>query len=198
MSRQILLVRHPPVADSLRGVCYGSSDVPLAYDGRTRIQEIVAGVLAHTPITHLVHSGQARCAAVADAVAAKSGVTPVADTRLRERCFGAWELRLWDDIHAETGDAMMGMVTAPGVWCPPGGETTLGLRDRVLSWYAHLPPTGRIVVVTHGGPIAALLGTLGGLPVDQWPGLVPACGQIVRLPVATVQPPSCPRARGRS
>ena len=182
MSRRVLLVRHPPVAASLRGVCYGSSDVPLADDGPARIQEIVAGVLAHGPISHLVHSGLARCAAVADAVAAPSGVTPVADSRLRERCFGTWELRRWDDIHADTGAAMMGMVTAPGTWRPPGGETTFELRDRVLAWHAELPANGIVIAVTHGGPIAALLGTLAGLPATEWPGLVPACGQIVPLP----------------
>jgi broad specificity phosphatase PhoE len=179
MSRTVLLVRHPPVASDFRGVCYGSGDVPLGDDGPVRVREVVAALLAHGPITHLFHSGSARCAAVADAVAASSGVTPVADARLRERCFGAWEFRRWDDIHAETGDAMMGMVTAPGTWRPPGGETTFELRDRVRAWYADLPAKGRVVAVTHGGPIAALLGTLAGLPADRWPGLVPAYGQIV-------------------
>ena len=181
MSRTLLLVRHPLVAESIRGVCYGSSDVPLVDDGPARIREIVAGLVPHGPISHLFHSGLVRCAAVADAAAAWSGVTPVADDRLRERCFGAWELRCWNDIHAETGDAMMGMVTAPGTWRPPGGETTFELRDRVLRWYADLPASGIIIAVTHGGPIAALLGTLRGLPVTDWPGLVPPHGKVVRL-----------------
>lgn len=181
MSRRVLLVRHPPVAGSLRGVCYGSSDVPLADDAPARIHEIVAGVTARGPITHLYHSGLARCAAVADAVAARSGVAPVADPRLRERCFGDWELRRWDDVHAATGDAMMGMVTAPATWRPPGGETTHELRDRVLAWYRDLPAGGTVVAVTHGGPAAALLGALRGTPVCDWPALIPPPGGIVAL-----------------
>jgi broad specificity phosphatase PhoE len=181
MSRTVLLVRHPPVADDYRGVCYGSTDVPLGGDGPARVREIVADLLAHGPITHLFHSGLARCAAVADAVAVSSGVTPVADVRLRERCFGTWELRRWEDIHADTGDAMMGMVTDPGVWRPPGGETTFELRDRVLDWYAELPDAGRIVAVTHGGPIAALVGTLLQLPATEWLRMIPRCGAIVPL-----------------
>jgi broad specificity phosphatase PhoE len=181
MSRRVLLVRHPPVADSLRGVCYGSSDVPLADDGPARIREIVAEVLTHGPITHLVHSGLARCAVVAGALATQSGVTALADVRLRERCFGSWELRRWDEIHAETGDAMMGMVTAPETWRPPGGETTFELRDRVLGWHADLPAKGTIIAVMHGGPIAVLMGSLRSTPVCDWPGMIPPPGSIVAL-----------------
>lgn len=181
MSRWVLLVRHPPVADALRGICYGSSDVPLADNGPACIQEVVAKVMAHGPINHIFHSGLARCAAVADAITVLSGVTPVADARLRERCFGAWELRHWDNIHAETGDAMMRMLTDPAGWRPPGGETTYELRDRVLAWYAELPTAGHIVAVTHGGPIAALVGTLRNRPVGEWPSLVPALGEIVTI-----------------
>lgn len=182
MSRTVLLVRHLPVAVAFRGVCYGSSDVPPGDDGTARVEAVAADILAGGPITHLYHSGLTRCAALAGAVASLAGVPAVADARLRERCFGAWELRRWDDIHAETGDAMMGMIAAPGAWRPPGGETTFEMRDRVLAWYAELPVAGRIVAVTHGGPVAALLGALAGLSADRWPGLVPACGQVVPLP----------------
>ena len=181
MGRRILLVRHPPVAESLRGVCYGSSDVPLAQDGRERIPEIVARVLDRGPVTHLVHSGLGRCAAVADVLAAQCGVSPMLDVRLRERCFGEWELRRWDDIHAETGDAMMGTVTDPATWRPPGGETTFELRDRIVAWHADLPAEGTIVAVTHAGPIAALVGTLRSHRTCDWPGLIPATESIVAL-----------------
>jgi len=181
MTRQILLVRHPPVTNALRGICYGVSDVPLADDGPTRIEEIVAQLLAQGPYTHLYHSGLSRCAAVANALAARTGMKPVIDPRLRERCFGTWELRPWDDIHAESGDAMMGMVTAPETWRPPSGETTFELRDRVWAWYAEQPAHGRIVAITHGGPIASLVGTLNHRPVTEWPTYVPPFGSITSI-----------------
>lgn len=174
MNRIVVLIRHPPVADEFKGICYGRSDVPLCDD--CRLDSIADEILAHGPITHLYHSGLTRCAVLADAIATRAGVPAVADARLQERCFGAWELRRWDSIHAETGDAMMGMVTDPGTWRPPGGETTFELRDRVHAWYAGLPATGHIVAVTHGGPIAALLGTLQQRPVTAWPQLIPRCG----------------------
>lgn len=179
MTRTVLLVRHPPVSGAYRGVCYGASDVPLGPDGLARMPTLVDDVLALGRPAAVWHSGLSRCRVMAEAIAERCGRVAAADVRLRERHFGAWELRTWDDIHAETGDAMMGMVTDPAGWRPPGGETTFGLRDRVLAWHAALPAEGLIVAVTHGGPIAALVGTLRGLPASDWPALIPPPGGLV-------------------
>ena len=178
MIRRVLLVRHPPVDGRFAGVCYGASDVTLGPDGLKAADEMVRQ-LAREPVAHIYHSGLSRTAAVADRLAALTGVIAVPDARLRERHFGHWELRTWDEIHAATGDAMMGMVNDPGGWRPPGGETTFELRDRALDWYRDLPRDGVIVAVTHGGPIAALLGTLARAPVCEWLALVPRLGGIV-------------------
>jgi broad specificity phosphatase PhoE len=48
------------------------------------------------------------------------------------------------------------MFTAPEDFRPGGGETTAELSTRsVAAWHA-LPEQGLVVVVTHGGPIAAV------------------------------------------
>jgi broad specificity phosphatase PhoE len=185
MTRRVLLVRHPPVAPDFAGVCYGSSDVPLGTAGEEQARDL-ARVLAVEPMTHLFHSGLARCEAVAKLLSAMTGVVPLADARLRERCFGSWELRPWDDIYAETGDAMLGMVSAPGVWHPPDGETTFAVRDRIVEWYGGLPVSGLIVAVMHGCPIAALRGTLTETPVSDWPKLIPPLGTVVEIGCRTL------------
>ena len=192
MNRRVLLVRHPAVDARFAGVCYGASDAPLGPDGLAAADEL-AILLAREPVTHLYHSGLSRTAAVAERLAALTGVDAVSDTRLRERSFGEWELRTWDEIHADTGDAMMGTVSDPAGWRPPGGETTFELRDRVLAWYAELPPSGVIVAVTHGGPIAALRGVLAKAPVTEWPELVPRPGGIV-----TAGPDDCRNAGSKA
>jgi broad specificity phosphatase PhoE len=114
-------------------------------------------------------------------VAAQVGVPAIADTDLRERDFGTWELRNWSDIYAEVGHAMDGLILDPVSYAPPGGETTFALRDRALRWYARLPSEGLIVAITHGGPVAALRGALLGWTVERWPQLIPAYGSITRL-----------------
>jgi broad specificity phosphatase PhoE len=52
-----------------------------------------------------------------------------------------------------------------------------------MAWFydAMRGPDGPVVAVCHGGPIAAICGTLAGAPVADWPGLVPNTGEIVTL-----------------
>lgn len=180
MTRTITLVRHPPVEVRYRTLCYGSTDVPLGPDGMAMVARIVA-TLSSQAITQIVHSGLQRAAIVAEELAWRLGMTARVDVRLQERHFGKWELQSWNEIYVTTGDAMMGMVHDPSHWRPPGGETTDELRDRVLQWYRELPETGHIVAICHGGPIAALLGTVRGLPVSHWPALIPKHGEDVRI-----------------
>ena len=178
----VVLIRHPEVGEAYRGICYGRLDVPLSERGCAQAAAIVASL---DSVAAVVHSGSGRARLLAEAIAQRFGIRSQADARLAERDFGAWEGRTWSDIFAETGDAMMGMVNDPATWHPPGGETTFQLRDRVLAWYRE--QTSPVVAVTHGGPIAALLGTLGGHPVDHWPRLVPPRGGVTVVPL----PPRC-------
>jgi broad specificity phosphatase PhoE len=200
----LILVRHPPVPASSRGICYGASDILLDEAGLAAADRLVEQLVARlSPVEAscdsiaLYHSGLDRSAQVAnrletrlrEPVAGREPVTARVDTRLRERDFGAWELQAWDDIHARTGDAMNGMLTDPEHWSPPGGETTYQLRDRVVAWHRHVcdtlePGVETVVTITHGGPIAALLGTLRGLPVADWLALIPPPGTWVETPLS--------------
>ncbi|WP_168219200.1 histidine phosphatase family protein [Limnoglobus roseus] len=174
------LVRHPPVADSIVGFCYGASDVPLGPEGIAVARELVV-ILSQRSVTRIVHTGLSRTAVVAEGLAERIGIPTVADFRLRERHFGTWELRRWDDIYAETGEEMMGIIQAPDSWRPPGGETLFEMRDRALAWYHELPADGHSIAIAHGGPIAAILGTLQGVPAAEWVKLIPRPGQIVSI-----------------
>lgn len=181
MSRTVLMIRHGRVHDRYRSICYGRSDVELGpaglHDG-----EQAALAVRHLAVTELHCSRLGRSHDLARRIAGYHDLVPVIDARLDERDFGAWELVAWDDIYARTGNAMDGLVTAPDRFAPPGGETTFQMRDRVLAWYRDLPAQGIVVAVSHGGPIAALRGTLSGLPVHDWLSLVPTHGQVIHLP----------------
>lgn len=178
--RRVVLARHTSVEEACRGRCYGSSDVALSESGRRDAREL-ATRLADWPITHLFHSGLARSRECAELIAATCGVPIVAAPALAEMNFGQWELCRWDAIHAAAPDALDRLLAEPATFAPPGGETAFAMRDRVLGWYRSLPMAGLIVAVTHGGPIAALRGTLAGLPPSEWPQLIPRHGEIVEL-----------------
>lgn len=180
MNSDLILVRHARVADCYRGICYGRSDVPLGPEGieeSARLAEIMSGL----PIRHLITSGAARARALAERIAERTGLTMTIEPALLERDFGAWEMRSWDAIYQEVGDALSGLIHEPETFRPPGGETTGELRDRVISWYERRPRTGLTVVVAHGGPIAAIRGTLAGKAPVDWVTLIPRPGSWVRL-----------------
>jgi broad specificity phosphatase PhoE len=178
--RRILLVRHGSVAARYDGVCYGRSDVELGEDGWRQSREL-AQELGTLPITHLFHSGLVRARSLAELIAAERGIAACIDPRLAEFNFGQWELRKWQEIFEEAGDALAEVARAPETFRPPSGETAHELRERVLGWYRELPAEGLIVAVGHGGPIAALRGTLAGAAASQWPALIPLHGEWVEL-----------------
>lgn len=178
--RRILLVRHGSVAERYRGVCYGQSDVELSDEGRRQTLAL-AEELSVLPITHLVHSGLTRARVLAELISARAAVAPTVAPALAEIHFGEWELRPWDDIFSEVGETVTGLIHSPATFRAPLGETTFELRDRVLAWYCELPSEGLIVAVAHGGTFGVLRGALAGLPVVQWPSLIPQHGQWVEL-----------------
>ncbi len=203
MTARLILVRHAEVHERYAGLCYGQSDVELSAAGERRSEELShwlsAGALR---VDRLLHSGLQRTVKLAQSLAARLGLSAEPCTPLLERGFGTWELQSWDAIQAESGDAMLGMLTDPGAFRPGGGETTFELRDRVLQWFESLAgghgmawPQTRwsapsedstalcsldsrpcLIAITHGGPIGVLRGTLESRPVAEWPTLVPPCG----------------------
>lgn len=179
MSGTVLLVRHTEVARAWRGRCYGVSDVPLSRVGRAAIAELAIRLAAER-LCWVMHSGLTRTRLLAARTAKLAGCQLCEDNDWCERDFGDWEGRSWNAIYRETGNAMDGMIDAPDRFRPGGGETTVELADRVTLARQRLP-AGPGVVVTHGGPIAALLGRDRGAPVAEWPTLVPAQGCVVSV-----------------
>ena len=180
MSGRVLLLRHPPVARAWAGRCYGRSDMGLSRAGSAMARTLTA-VLAGYGITGVVHSDLRRTRPLAQAIAAANGCPAVADTRWRERDFGAWEGRRWTAIWRETGDEMDRMMTDPATFRPGGGETGTALTARVVAAWDDLPHEGLTLVVAHGGPFAAMRTRLAGDPPERMVAHIPACGEVVEI-----------------
>lgn len=177
----VIMLRHTEVAAHWRGRCYGARDVGLSAQGRAAARHLAA-TLEGAGIRRVQASPLRRARFLGGLLARRLGLPLEIVPALAERDFGEWEGQSWDAIHAAHGDAMMGMIEAPGHFRPGGGETTEELGARVLAWHAGLPPGQGVLAVTHGGPVAALRGRLAGRPVPEWLALVPAPGEAVRLP----------------
>lgn len=172
-------MRHPPVASAWSGRCYGRSDPKLGREGRAMAAGIVGRLADRVDL--VVHSGARRASALAVAIAHCHGCPIGTDPDWLERDFGTWEGRTWNAIWRETGDLMDSMVTDPERFRPGGGETGLQLSVRATAAWLALPCTGNVVVVTHGGPIAAVRTALAGAPLGRMSEFIPALGEIVRL-----------------
>lgn len=175
-----MLVRHPAAALRWRGRCYGASDVGLSLAGRMQAAGLVKALVDWRPEA-VLWSGLRRTGVVAVAVARRTGARLVADPRWQERNFGAWEGRTWDAIYRESGDAMDGMLNDSENFRPGGGETTAELCRRAEAAWRDRPRVPRLVIVAHGGPIAAVRALLAGAPPSELVHYIPETGAIVRI-----------------
>ena len=175
-----LLVRHPPVARAWAGRCYGRSDMGWSREGQA-VARALADRFADEPLAAIVHSGLRRTRRLADLVARRHSCPIIADPRWAERDFGDWEGRTWQAIWRETGDAMDGMIHDPHGFRPGGGETGLELSNRALAAWADLPPGDPILVVAHGGPIAAIRCAMAGDPLTAMADHIVPTGTVVTV-----------------
>lgn len=181
MSGTVLLLRHPPVAIAWRKRCYGRSDMGWSREGLAMAQRLV-GDLAAGPIDAIVHSGALRTQRLAAMIARRSGVAAQGDAGWLERDFGAWEGRTWHAIWRETGDLMDRMITDPAEFRPGGGETGRALSLRARAAWGRLPMHGTTLVISHGGPIAAVRTWQAGAPLEAMVRHIPACGIVIAVP----------------
>lgn len=177
---QLYLIRHPqPLVDA--DVCYGSSDVDVVAASLASITERLTAVLP--PGLPVYTSPLRRCTGLAGQLAARLKCpAPIADKRLQELHFGAWEMRRWGDIpHAEVN---AWAADTPN-YCPGGGESLIQMAQRVLDFRTDVLAAGRdSIVVCHAGSIRLLLASqhkADAAGVAKWAAerpLSPAWGQL--------------------
>ncbi|MGQ0611438.1 MAG: histidine phosphatase family protein [Paracoccaceae bacterium] len=121
----------------------------------------LARLNAHLPLAPVISSDLSRAVHTADALTGRPRLPHDAD--LREIHFGAWEMRGFAEIEAESPDHIRAFWDDPGDVRPPGGESWNQLCARVaaaLDRLSHLP---EVIVVAHFGPILAAIQMAGRL-----------------------------------
>lgn len=162
---RLTLVRHIQTL-APEGTCYGRSEPGLPPDHESRHRELARALAGET--FHAIYSSPLRrCALLADAIAGGRGVT--CDDRLMELDFGLWEGLPWGEIERrpEAAPFFADWVHNP----PPGGERFLDLIGRVgafLRHLEHLHDGHHLLVVSHSGPIRAILGLAERLPPEDF------------------------------
>ncbi|MGB0436274.1 MAG: glucosyl-3-phosphoglycerate phosphatase, partial [Mycobacterium sp.] len=177
--RRLVMLRHGQTNYNASSRMQGQLDTDLTDLGRE--QAIAAAeVLAKRQPLLIVSSDLGRALDTAVALGDRSGQSVSIDTRLRETHLGDWQ----GMTHLEVDAAAPGARLAwrdDARWAPHGGESRVDVADRSIPLVTELiaqqpewgadEPDRPVVLVAHGGLIAALTGALLGLPVDNWPVL---------------------------
>jgi alpha-ribazole phosphatase len=155
---RLILVRHPqPLVAA--GICYGSTDVPVAPEVA---QRAAATLQAALPSAARVYSSPLqRCAALAARLS-----RPTLDARLAEMDFGRWEMQPWHAIPKAEVDAWAADLID---YRPGGGESVLQFTSRVASFYDEMRrlPDQEAVVICHAGTMRVLAACQAGLPLAE-------------------------------
>jgi len=176
----------------------GYSDIPLAPEGRAQARWLAA-CLAAVPISTLYSSDLLRARETAEIIAEARSQPLQREVQAgwREINFGAWEGLAYAEIAAQF-PAHLGFFSDPENCSPPGGESLVQLRQRVLAALAQTlegarrAEEGDVVIVSHGGPLRVVLSSVLGMPLArQWQfALEP--GSLSALDLLPIQDPAAP------
>lgn len=177
--RRLVMLRHGQTEWNAGSRMQGQIDTDLTDLGRQQA-DAAAELLAKRQPLLIVSSDLRRALDTAVALGDRSGQPVSIDTRLRETHLGDWQ----GMTHVEVDDVSPGARLAwrdDARWAPHGGESRVDVADRSVPLVRELvaqqvawgveDPDRPMVLVAHGGLIAALTGALLGLPVDNWPVL---------------------------
>ena len=169
MTTRFIVVRHGETEWNVQHRIQGNGDSPLTSRGREQA-DAIAERLARESFDALIASDLGRALQTAERIARRTGHPVVPDARLRERHFGEGEGMTYDEIDRRFPGAFSRTRQMDPDYRPPGGETRREFHERIVRAFEALADEhegGRIVVVAHGGVLAALYRLIHGIPIVQ-------------------------------
>jgi len=167
---RIIAVRHGETSWNADARIQGQRDIGLNDTGRWQAQR-VGQALAEEAITAVYSRDLERAHATAQSISEVKGIPVIPHEGLRERSFGMFEGKTFDEIHQAWPEHAQNWRKRIPEWQPPeGGESLLQLRERVtrtLEQLAARHPGEQIVVVAHGGVLDALYRVATGQEVNS-------------------------------
>jgi ribonuclease H / adenosylcobalamin/alpha-ribazole phosphatase len=166
---RIYLVRHGETADNQQMRYLGTRDERLTENGK-RQASLAAEALCQLPIGMVISSPLNRAAQTAALIRDACGVGLRLDSRLAEGSFGSWEGLTRGEV-LKLGDRDAALLTkweSEPSCAPPGGESIINIQKRVIRLAEELTvefANASIVLVSHVGPIKALLAAVLDIPL---------------------------------
>lgn len=169
----IFLARHGESDWNVEKRFQGHSDRPLTERGREQAHAL-ADLVASEKIDAVYTSPLSRARETAEIVAARAGLEPVALPELREVDTGSWSGLSRADVEARFPEGFTRWRSGGSGW--EDGETYKEMAERVigaLQTIAEDHPDGRVLVISHGGPIRAIHAAAEDVAIEDYRRLKP-------------------------
>jgi 2,3-bisphosphoglycerate-dependent phosphoglycerate mutase len=162
---RVLAIRHGETAWNVDTRIQGKLDIGLNDNGRKQAERLGAALAksqAQEPlnvISAIYSSDLWRAYDTALSISKATGVPVVADEGLRERGFGVFEGKTFDEIAQLWPDQSLRWRQRDPHFCPEGGESLTQFTERILKASEALAaahPGQQIALVAHGGVMDVL------------------------------------------
>jgi broad specificity phosphatase PhoE len=164
----LLLARHGETDWNSARRWQGHADRPLTDSGRAQAAAL-AERLADVALDAVYSSDLRRAHETAEAVALPQGLDVIELPALREVDVGSWEGLTRAEAEAKFPDGFRRWLAGGTGW--DDGETYAEMSKRVLATVDRIAAEhegGRVLIVSHGGPIRAIHGAALGMNVEDY------------------------------
>lgn len=167
---RVILVRHGRTVWNAEKKYGGHTNVALDAIGKLQAEK-VAVRLKDYPIQAIYASDLDRAYHTAEPIAQVHNLAIQKFDALREINFGQWEGKTYNEIIQDQQQLMDAWIKDPYNTCLPDGESLTHLQERVVSCLQKIileHENQTIVIVTHAGPIWALVSHVLGVPINNY------------------------------
>jgi len=169
----IFLARHGESDWNVEQRFQGHTDRPLTARGREQAHAL-ADLVAGEEIDAIYTSPLTRARETAEIIAARAGLEPVALPELREVDTGSWSGLSRADVEARFPAGFARWRSGGSGW--EDGESYEEMAERVIGALRRIAeehPGGRVLLISHGGPIRAIHAAADGLDINEYRRLRP-------------------------
>jgi broad specificity phosphatase PhoE len=166
--RAIFLVRHGETTWNRQKRVMGRREIPLNRVGIAQAKRI-ARLIPEIGVEAIYTSPLTRAMETARILASSASLPVKTDICLTEVAFGRWEGHLFKDLRRD--EAYQRFVARPLETAVPGGETIVDVQNRGLKAIKKALkefPQARILFVSHGDVIRAVLCRFLDLPLEEY------------------------------
>lgn len=159
MATKLIIIRHGATDWNIENRYQGHKDMPLNEVGRAQVLQL-ADQLANENVDVVYSSDLTRAIQTADLIFGQRGIPIYKTDRLRECNFGTWEGFTMEELKEKVPQEVAAFQADPINFVSPHGESRNQMARRVtkmIEEIVHTHPNKTIAIVTHDGPIAAIM-----------------------------------------